>query len=192
MKDLKIKVGDLVLLKNERGKDWCSNGDMDKYMGKVVTVRGFVPFSCNSFYIEEDEGDENAKHTMTGRWIFDIDDIEKIVTNQVVRLSDLHFADILTVRKGERYVVGDNALLGEEDTYYLDCDIISDSFDEDLTYYDHSWSGVSDRNTNYDIMKVERAGQVVYERKEEPVKEMTLAEVCKELGYEVKIVKENK
>lgn len=183
MKDLKIKVGDKVLLKNKRGKNWNREGLMDKYMGKVVTVLSFIPYTCDgSFYIE---GDSNC-------WRFNIDDIEKIVTNQVVKLSDLQFADVVTTRNNQRYVVGDNCLLGEDNTYYLDCVTISDSFDEDLTHHDHSWSGISDHDTNYDIMKVERAGQVVYERKEEPVKEMTLAEVCKELGYEVKIVKENK
>lgn len=193
MKDLNLKVGDKVLLKNERGRNWSDDGDMDKYMGKVVTIRGFADFFGNSFYIEEDKDDENAKQTLSGKWMFNIDDIEKIVTDEF-KLSDLQFADIVTVRNGERYVVGDHMLCGESTNYELDCDEIDDSYTEDLIYRRRSFAiGVSHVfDTDYDIVKIERAGQVVYERQGESVKEMTLAEVCKELGYEVKIVKEDK
>ena len=37
----------------------------------------------------------------------------------------------------------------------------------------------------YDIVKVEREGQVIYER--EDIREMTVEEISKALGYEVKV-----
>ena len=48
-----------------------------------------------------------------------------------------------------------------------------------------------DDDENNDIMKVERPVMyhTVFER-DETVKEMTLDEICKALGYEVKIIKE--
>lgn len=186
-KEIKIKVGDKVLLKNERGENWNSDGDMDKYKGKVVTVSGFIPFNSDSFYIKEDEDDEDAKSTFTGRWIFDIDDIEKVITDDFT-LDNLQFADIVTTRNGERYVVAEGRIYGEGSDYKLDCDDLSDVYDEHLICI-NSWGS---NNSYFDIMKVERAGQVIWERSEEvkEVKEMTIAEISEALGYEVKVVKE--
>lgn len=184
-KEIKIKVGDKVLLKNRRGENWSSDGDMDKYMGKVVTVRALFPFNSNSFYIKEDEDDEKAKSAFTGRWIFDIDDIERIVYGKFT-LNDLQFADIVTTRNGERYVVTDGRIYGESSDCKLDCDDLSEDYDENLICI-NSWGSI---NSYFDIMKVERAGQVIWERPEPEVKEMTIAEISEALGYEVKVVKE--
>lgn len=185
-KEIKIKVGDKVLLKNERGGNWNSNGDMDKYIGKVVTVRGFIPFDTNSFYIKEDEDDEDAKSTYAGRWVFGIDDIERVMTDNFTR-DDLQFADIVTTRNGERYVVANEGMFGEEDGYWLGSEYMPNFYKQDLKY-DSNLEG----NRIYDIVKVERAGRVIWERPEEEkeVKEMTIAEISEALGYEVKVVKE--
>lgn len=97
-----------------------------------------------------------------------------------ITLSDLQFADILTLRNGERYVVAQEYMYGEDGSYYANCDDLESCYNNDLT---------KNGDRDYDIMKIERAGQVIYEREE--VKEMTIAEISEELGYEVKVVKEH-
>lgn len=105
--------------------------------------------------------------------------------------KDLQFGDIITTRNGERYVVADNSLFGEK-SYDLDCERIEDVYDDDLNgcYYDEEYD--DEDNKGYDVMKVERKGNLIYTRKENEkneVKEMTVAEISKALGYEVKVVK---
>lgn len=159
-----LKSGDKVLLKNRRGHYWNYDGEMDEYMGTIVTIKTL----CNDdFRIEEDS-----------RWLFGYEDIERKIIN--FTLDDLKFADILTLRNDERYVYTDGYIYGEDEDYRLDYERINSFIDKDLK---------GRKDTNYDIVKVERAGQIIYEREEE-IKEMTLSQVCKQLGYEVKIVKE--
>lgn len=169
----KFKVGDKVLLKNRRGQFWNNEGKMDKYMGKVVTIS---TIDKTNFEIEEDD------HENWFKWRFRFNDIEKLVNE--LTLSDLQFADILTLRNGERYVVADEHMYGENGNCYHDYDKIDWYYVENLT---RESDDTDDRE--YDIIKVERAGQVIYEREE--VVEMTISEVSEKLGYEVKIVKEN-
>ena len=168
----KFKVGDKVLLKNRRGDCWNPYGEMDKYMGTIVTISKIYG---DLFEIEEDHNRVNNK------WSFNFEDIERLAND--ITLSDLQFADILTLRNGERYVYASKRMYGEDNSYYCDCDLIENYYNDDLTN--------GDRNKEQDIVKVERAGKIIYERKEE-AKEMTLQEICKELGYEVKIVKGEK
>ena len=61
------------------------------------------------------------------------------------------------------------------------CDELEDYYNEDLTCEGYE---------KHDIVKVERKGEVIFERVEETKKEMTIAEIEKELGYSIKIVKE--
>lgn len=168
MKKEDLKVGDKVLLKNRRGENWNSKGEMDHYMGKIVTIRSL---DGNIFTIEEDD-------RKLGYWNFRYEDIER-KANEIKR-DDLQFADILTLRNGERYVVVDNHMWGEDEDYGRDGDGISTWYNNDLTQ--------NEGNKDEDIVKVERAGQIVYERIDE-AKEMTVEEISKALGYEVKIVK---
>ncbi len=102
-----------------------------------------------------------------------------VLANLINSLGDLQFADILTLRNGERYVVTDGYMHGENSGYYCDCDELDDEYNDDLT---------RDGNKAHDIVKVERAGQVIFEREE--VIEMTISEISEKLGYEVKVVKE--
>lgn len=164
-----LKVGDKVLLKNESGYGWNQEGKMDKYKGKVVTVS---KLHDSNFEIEEDDMQNFTK------WKFSYEDIERKVTN--FTRDDLEFGDILTLRNEERYVYASEHIYGEDEYYCFDCDEIGYYHTEKLKHKDDS---------DYDVVKVERAGQVVYEREEE-VKEMTLSQVCEQLGYDVKIVKE--
>ena len=180
-KEIKIKVGDKVLLKNERGIDWNGSGLMDKYIGEVVTVSDVFGIAGEFFNIEEDVDYDKF---FRDKWVFDIDDVERIIYDDFT-LDDLQFADIVTTRNGERYVVSDGGIYGESSDYKLDCDDLSDDYDVNLICI-NSWDS---NNSDFDIVKVERAGQVIWERPEE-VKEMTIAEICEALGYEVKVIKE--
>lgn len=103
-------------------------------------------------------------------------------------LKDLQFADILTLKNKEKYVYASYSMYGYEDNYDLSCGIVDDLYNNNLKIQTSYYDEYSDE---YDIMKVERNGQTVYER-DENIKEMTLKEVCDELGYEVKIVKEER
>lgn len=98
-----------------------------------------------------------------------------------LKLGDLQFADILTLRNGQRYVVADNYMHGYVDDQDIDGAYISDYYNDNLT-------ANSRHDSESDIVKVERCGQVIYDRSNQP-KEMTLSEICKELGYDVKIVR---
>lgn len=66
-------------------------------------------------------------------------------------------------------------MMGEDENYYCDADEIKDYYNDDLTRK----SDYKDK-CQYDIVKIERAGQVIYEREE--TVEMTVSEIEKELG----------
>ena len=168
-----LKVGDKVLLKNRRGSNWNWKGKMDKYMGKIVTISELE----NSCFKIEEAREENGGDG----WHFVFDDIERLAND--ITLSDLQFADILTLRNREKFVVADGCMHGEDNLYYCDCDELKDCYNDDLTR-----NSDDKDNHQYDIVKIERAGQVIYEREE--TVEMTIAEISEKLGYEVKVVKE--
>ena len=65
----KFKVGDKVRVKvySERPYSWNSDGKMDKWMGKVVTIKRYRTFE-NDYVIEEDQ-----------LWFFEEDDFDSIV-----------------------------------------------------------------------------------------------------------------
>ena len=95
--------------------------------------------------------------------------------------SDLLDGDIVTQRNEEqkRYSTERNGFVGLDGNSYLD--------------YDNYTENLLDKDGDkiYDIMKVERAIEykIIFDRNTE-VKEMTIAEIEKELGYSVKIIKE--
>jgi len=100
--------------------------------------------------------------------------------------SDLITGDIVTLRNGDRL------LYDATEEEFRD---LNESNNNSLLYLfelneDMTYDGNDKAN---DIVKVERPGMYdeVYTRKEKP-KKMTVAEICKELGYEIEIVKEDK
>ena len=95
--------------------------------------------------------------------------------------SDLLDGDIVTQRNEDKkiYFIERNGFIGLDGNSYLD--------------YDNYTENLLDKDGDeiYDIMKVERAIEykTVFNRDTE-VKEMTIAEIEKELGYPIKVVKE--
>lgn len=96
--------------------------------------------------------------------------------------SDLLDGDIVTQRNEDKkiYSIERNGFIRLDVNSYLD--------------YDNYTENLLDKDGDeiYDIMKVERAIEykTVFNRDTE-VKEMTIAEIEKELGYPIKVIKEN-
>lgn len=180
---MKYKVGDKVrIVKQKTGCNWNSEGHMDEWLGKVMTIER-VSSCC--YIMKED----------AGRWDWFEEMVEGKVTG--MKKSDLIAGKhVVETRDGDKYLIFDS----KEGKFMYG---IYDGF-ADLKDYDESLKaiyGVQD----FDIMKVyelkcqanqnlikaycEKYLTLIWERTEP--KEMTMAELEKELGYKVKIVKEH-
>lgn len=69
---MELKVGDRVRIKNRRGYGWNSDGKMDKWMGKEVTIRKV--YDANIVLIEEDVGERGS----ADGWAWRKEDFEPI------------------------------------------------------------------------------------------------------------------
>lgn len=134
--------------------------------------------------VEFDKEDSEHLHNCAGLgkenhcWNCQPRDLEKIAI--IVSKDDLKNGDIVTLRNGDRLVfVNDEDFidLSDDNDNYLSeiCDL-----EDDLRH---------DSDEDSDIVKVERPEKytTVFTRTE--VKEMTVEEISKALGYEVKVVK---
>lgn len=170
---MSIKVGDRVrILDGRKNPDiypkWME--EMDELIGEIRTVEhvfsdDYVLYDTEYFFAEE--------------WLAPADDFTK---------ADLKEFDIVEFRNGRQALITMNIAIG-----VLEADGFSfRTWNDDLK--DNTGADV------YDIMKVYRPTDniptdkskwkdlpVVYERTE--VKEMTVEEISKALGYEVKVVK---
>lgn len=84
---MKLKVGDKVKLKNRRGKCWNFAGEMDKYIGKTVTISKI----CY---------DNNFKIDDNGGWMFDFDDIEYVVKQKHFKSLPSNYTGTIEVENG--------------------------------------------------------------------------------------------
>lgn len=172
MDNIMFNIGDKVIVKkNLRNITDFYGGymsEMREFEGNIVTIKSFSPDE-KGVRLEED----------SDHFTWDIRAFERIN----IKRDELAFGDILTLKNGERYVVADGSMYGEREYYTRDCDTVKVWYNDDLTHNPIS--------RNEDIIRVERAGKIIYERQTE-VKKMTVAQICKELGYDVEIVKEEK
>lgn len=164
----KFKVGDKVRVRKdlEAHKIYGSNSFTDSmaYMkGETATISEIIG---NEYRIKE------CGYNWTD---------EMFENNLINSIGDLRFGDILTLRNDERYVFVNGFIYGEDDLNDCDCDEVEDHYKANLTR--------KCGECEYDITKIEREGQVVFEREE--ILEVTMKEVCEKFGQEVKIVKEN-
>lgn len=170
----KYKVGDKVRVRKDlkEGNDYSIyvNKDMEKYRGQIKVVeKADKNYGCDKYELAgviDEDGDG---------WHFTNDMLEPLI----VSINDLQFGDILTLRNGNKYVFADGYMMGELSSYRYNNDKVEENYNEDLTSADY--------DGEYNIMKVERKGEAVYERKD--IREMTVDEISKALGYEVKVVK---
>lgn len=108
---MEIKIGDKVKLKNRRGKGWNSDGMMDKYIGKIVTVsdihQGFLE---NGFTIKEDDGRGFP------RWVFNSEDIEYVVKQKHFKSLPNDYTGTIEVENG---FIQEKEILDEAEKKYL-------------------------------------------------------------------------
>ena len=177
---MNFKVGDRVRIKSWEqmekefgrscGKIPCMcifSKEMSHLCGRTATIS-----KINGSIVDLTNWSDN-NNTMS--WIISTDMIELVDTSKFTK-SDLQEGDIVTDREGCRSLYYDGNFWGAT----LDvCDLTDDLKDK------------NDYSDN-DIVKVERPikMEIVFERKEESkIREMTVEEISKELGYEVKVVK---
>lgn len=68
---MNLQPGMIVKLKDRRGFNWNSGGDMDRYKGREVKI---LTVTNNGFYIQQDGDDYKTN------WIFSLDDVESIIS----------------------------------------------------------------------------------------------------------------
>lgn len=108
---MKLKVGDKVKLKNRRGKGWNSDGMMDKYIGKIVTVSDIHQgYSGNGFAIKEDDGRGFP------RWLFQPEDIEYVVKQKRFKSLPNNYTGTIEVENG---FIQEKEILDETEKRYL-------------------------------------------------------------------------
>lgn len=168
MKIEDLRIGMKVKIKRN-AKDIRSNltfvHDMENYLGKEVTIYNID--SDRYIQIDEDR-----------RWNWDVKWLESIKFNK----SLIKDGVIVTLSNGDELIYDNHVprfidLREDHDNCLYEIDDIDDNGNVG-NYYITSIKYPSDFTT-------------IYEKSNE-VKEMTLKEVCKELGYEVKIIKEDK
>lgn len=101
--------------------------------------------------------------------------------------NELKMGDIVTLRNGNRLLyVGENNICS-----FVDLSEDNDNWLEDLDDLNDDMTISDEDSRDNDIVMVDRPITYtnVFER-EDKAREMTLAEICEELGYEVKIIKE--
>lgn len=177
------KVGDKVLIVEDRTEYMSRYGGMDKYLGTEMTISDIRERPMENTYAMKEDG---------GLWVWDDNMIERKVS---LGLSDLCTGMLVTIKRGDTFMVMRDVVTssgGREDIVIKSngAYMFLSNYNEDMT----------DKGIRaYDIMKVYRAPSVdflmselkqevhdlIYER---PAVKMTLKEVERELGYEVDIV----
>ena len=96
--------------------------------------------------------------------------------------NDLQTGDVVTLHNGDKLYLND--CMNFTDIAEANFNWLEDTDDltDNLLY--------KNDDKDYDIIKVERPTYTTVFERDEEVKEMTIAEISKALGYEVKIVKE--
>lgn len=177
---MEFKVGDRVRIKSweqmekEFGMefDWIAckcrfYREMQHLCGRIATISAIDDYIVKLVNWSDDSGGIY--------WCISTDMIELVDTSKFTK-SDLQEGDIVTDRKGRKSLYLNGNFVGETVTFIWYTDDLKDKND----YSDN------------DIVKVERPIKygIVFEREEEPeVREMTVEEISKALGYEVKVVK---
>ena len=173
----KYKVGQKVKVKEDI--ESCSRSshnifftdEMGTFKGKIVTIKTIKVFGEDyQYYLKED-----SKGLLWDEEWFELFD-------EVKTKKDLKDGDIITLANGDRLLYYDEDFRDLSDDHTNNILDLND-LNNDLTYK-HDY----DKETNK-VVKVERPTSYyeVFNRDKE-VKELTVEEISKLLGYEVKIV----
>lgn len=167
---MKFKVGEKVKIKKNLKKGYGFKyyvaDEMEKFKGKTVTI-----YSVNSeaYRIEEDN--------MSWDWTEDMFEGLAIITKE--ELFKMPIGTKITTDLEENNIF---VKVGENDFCNNDCDHIEyDNIKEDLSldYYEGK------------IIEIQEPNYTTIYKEDKQVKEMTIAEIEKELGYPIKVVKED-
>lgn len=167
---MKFKVGEKVKIKKNLkegyGFKYYVADEMEKFKGKTVTI-----YSVNSeaYRIEEDN--------MSWDWTEDMFEGLAIITKE--ELFKMPIGTKITTDLEENNIF---VKVGENDFCNNDCDHIEyDNIKEDLSldYYEEG-----------KIIEIQEPNYTTIYKEDKQVKEMTIAEIEKELGYPIKVVKE--
>lgn len=200
---MKYKVGDRVRIIDDWSKGDDSqnhDGKMDKWLGKIMTINE-VDEERGPYYMKEDAGEQLWGKLNGWSWS---DALIKCKVGEEIdmfKYEDFKTGDIIVYENGRREIVYLNTEQGD-----LRCALRKDGTREDSSYAwlehfklteMHSIAGGKASK----ILRAKYEGYVgctkevndvtyktVWERKQE-VKELTVAEISKLLGYEVKVVK---
>ena len=109
---MKLKVGDRVRIKNERGKHWNDKGRMDIWMGKEVTIN---EINGEIIHIKEDAGE--FMHGELEGWSWRVEDFEPVDRNGSLTIFQKGRETIGILRVNGKEIRRAVAKCHKEDTY---------------------------------------------------------------------------
>lgn len=168
---MKFKVGDKVRIKKDLSIDKTYGitvvSSMEKYAGRIMTVSRITNFG---YRLKEDNEE----------WHWSEDTMEIVPKPTKEELLKMPLGTIIkTDKEGHNIFVK----VGENDFCNNDYDHIEyDNIKEDLSldYYEEG-----------KIIEIQEPNYTTIYKEDKQVKEMTIAEIEKELGYPIKVVKED-
>lgn len=187
------KVGEYVKL--------TTNAYSFSKVGDILKVHRVLGGATGLIQVLVEDHPHYDGNRSTGTWSYTTDEyvvLENYEEEKDMSFTkkDLHTGDIVITRNGWKYVVMLNGFDGFKSWDYL-CNMKRDSQEAFDRYFDNMKHKYT---RNWDIMKVYRPGcfnrpweydidcaTPIYIREE--VKEMTVEEISKALGYEVKVIK---
>ena len=167
---MKFKVGEKVKIKKnlKEGYDfkYYVADEMEKFKGKTVTI-----YSVNSeaYRIEEDN--------MSWDWTEDMFEGLAIITKE--ELFKMPLGTIIKTDEKEHNIfvkVGENDFCNDDADHIESCDVNDDL---SLKYFGNK------------IIEIQEPNYTTIYKEDKQVKEMTIAEIEKELGYPIKVIKED-
>ena len=167
---MKFKVGEKVKIKKnlKEGYDfkYYVADEMEKFKGKTVTI-----YSVNSeaYRIEEDN--------MSWDWTEDMFEGLAIITKEELFKMPIGTKITTDLEENNIFVkVGENDFCNNDRDHIESCDVNDDL---SLKYFGNK------------IIEIQEPNYTIIYKEDKQVKEMTIAEIEKELGYPIKVVKED-
>ena len=172
---MKFKVGDRVRIRKDlkEGDDFeiYVTDEMEELAGEIVTITKVNKALVNVKYaIDKDDG----------FYAWSEDMFENSVKPSKEELFKMPIGTIIKTDRQEHNIF---VKVGENDFCNNDCDHIEyDNIKEDLSL-DYYYEGK--------IIEIQEPNYTIIYKEDKQVKEMTIAEIEKELGYPIKVVKED-
>lgn len=172
----KFKVGDTVRVVR------ANIYDKNKYIGDIFTIKKInpnAPFKCEEHYGVEDN---------SCRWVFDVNELE-LVEEKPFTKADLKTGMVVEHKDGDRFMVIGDHLVSDDCCHKLS------EYKDDLTpvvpYLPCAeivavYNIKADELDDISDVFADMCLATIWRREE--VKEMTVKEIEKQLGYKVKIV----